>query len=67
MPCYFDANPSGAWSDVTGDEYVASFQNIGTGAPQGVNCTVAEVTGGSCLSRLKAYIKQTGGSYTAAG
>ena len=65
VPCYFDANPSQSWSQVTGDQYVASAKNIGTGAPQGVNCTVSELTGGTCLSRLKAYIKQTGGSYTA--
>ena len=65
VPCYFDANPSQSWSQVTGDQYVASAKNIGTGAPQGVNCTVSELTGGTCLSQLKAYIKQTGGSYTA--
>jgi hypothetical protein len=65
VPCYFDANPTQSWSQVTGDQFVASAKNIGTGAPQGVNCTVAEVTGGACLSRLKAYITKTGGSYTA--
>ena len=65
VPCYFDANPTQSWSQVTGNQYVASAKNIGTGAPQGVNCTVAEVTGGSCLARLESYIKQTGGSYTA--
>jgi hypothetical protein len=65
VPCYFDDNTTASWTQLTGGEYVASAQNIGTGAPQGVNCTVAEVTGGQCLSRLKAYIQSTGGSYTA--
>jgi hypothetical protein len=66
VPCYFDDNPdSTKWSDVTGDTYVASGKNIGSGAPQGVNCTVSQFLGGSCLESLKTYIAQTGGSYTA--
>jgi hypothetical protein len=66
VPCYYDNNPSQSWSQLTGNQFVASAANIGSGAPQGVNCTVAQVTGGTCLSRLKAYIKQTGGNYTEA-
>jgi hypothetical protein len=66
VPCYFDDHSSAKrWSDVTGDKYVASATNIGAGAPQGVNCTVAQFLDGSCLQSLKAYITQTGGSYTA--
>jgi hypothetical protein len=66
VPCYFDDNPSAArWSDVTGDQYVASARSIGTGAPQGVNCTVEELLDGGCLAELKAYITETGGAYTA--
>jgi hypothetical protein len=66
VPCYFDDHPKAKrWSDVSGDKYVASGDNIGPGAPQGVNCTVGEFVGGSCLENLKAYIAQTGGSYTA--
>ena len=65
VPCYFDDNPDAKWTDLTGDEYVASFDNIGTGAPQGVNCPVDAVLSGECLDTLKAYIEQTGGSYTA--
>ena len=66
VPCYFDGKPSGApWSEVTGDEYVASGANIGAGAPQGVNCTVDELVGGSCLEQLQGWISETGGSYTA--
>jgi hypothetical protein len=65
VPCYFDANPTQAWSQLTGGTYVASATNIGTGAPQGVNCSVSEFLGGGCLSRLKDHIRKTGGSYTA--
>jgi hypothetical protein len=66
VPCYFDDNPNSTrWSGVTGAKYVASGKNIGSGAPQGVNCTVPRFLDGSCLESLKAYIAQTGGSYTA--
>lgn len=65
VPCYFDDHPSAKWSDVTGNEFIASATNIGTGAPQGVNCSVTELVNGSCLQSLKSYIKQTGGNYTA--
>ncbi|MET0323650.1 MAG: hypothetical protein ABW219_00410 [Ilumatobacteraceae bacterium] len=66
VPCYFDDNPSAtSWAEVTGDEYVASAANIGPGAPQGVNCTVAELVDDSCLAELKTYISSTGGSYEA--
>jgi hypothetical protein len=50
---------------VSGAKYIASAANIGSGAPQGVNCTVQQFLDGSCLVTLKAYITQTGGSYTA--
>ena len=44
--------------------YVASFQNLGNAAPQGVQCaSTADVLNGSCLFRLKDYIRQTGGQY----
>lgn len=67
VPCYFDENTTARWPDVTGDEYVASAQNIGAGAPQGVNCEVDEVLDGGCLDRLKAYIADTGGTYEVSG
>jgi hypothetical protein len=63
VPCYFDDNPTAKWTAVTGDQYVASGANIGSGAPQGVNCSVTDVLSGSCLQSLKSYIEQTGGSY----
>jgi hypothetical protein len=66
VPCYFDDHPNAKrWSEVSGSKYVASGQNIGAGAPQGVNCTVSEYLDGGCLRNLKAYIAETGGSYTA--
>jgi hypothetical protein len=66
VPCYFDDHPNAKrWSDVTGDKYIASGENIGPGAPQGVNCTAEQFLDGSCLARLKAYIAETGGTYTA--
>jgi hypothetical protein len=65
VPCYFDDHPTAKWAGLTGDQYVASGKNIGSGAPQGVNCSVSEVVGGSCLQRLKSTIQQTGGNYTA--
>jgi hypothetical protein len=66
VPCYFDDNPNAtSWSEVTGGKYVASGENIGPGAPQGVNCTVAALLDGGCLGTLESYIAQTGGSYTA--
>jgi hypothetical protein len=65
VPCYFDDHPKAKrWSDVKGAKYVASGENIGPGAPQGVNCSVGEFVGGSCLENLKAYIAGTGGNYT---
>jgi hypothetical protein len=66
VPCYFDDHSgSTKWSDVSGATYVASGKNIGSGAPQGVNCTVSQFLDGSCLEDLKTYITQTGGNYTA--
>jgi hypothetical protein len=66
VPCYFDDHPNAKrWSDVSGSKYVASGHNIGAGAPQGVNCTVSQYLGGSCLRNLKTYIAESGGSYTA--
>ena len=64
VPCYFDDHPSStSWADVTGDEYVASAENIGAAAPQGVNCSLDDFLGGQCLSDLKRRISSTGGSY----
>jgi hypothetical protein len=61
VPCYFDDNPDATnWADVTGDEYIASAQNIGGAAPQGVNCSLEAYLGGSCLSELEGYIASTG-------
>ena len=69
VPCYFDNLPQGSlWPEIENADdpmhYVASFQNLGNAAPQGVHClNVEEVLNGSCLKRLKAYIKETGGEY----
>jgi hypothetical protein len=66
VPCYFDDNPTAKrWHQVTGDQYVACAKTIGSGAPQGVNCTVAELVDDSCLKQLKSHIESTGGSYQA--
>jgi hypothetical protein len=66
VPCYFDDHPDAKrWSQVTGEKYVATHENIGAGAPQGVNCSVGQLTDGSCLSKLEAYVAETGGRYTA--
>lgn len=65
VPCYFDDNPDAtSWSEVTGDQYVASGANIGPGAPQGVNCSVADFLDDQCLTTLQGYITETGGRYT---
>ena len=69
VPCYFNDHPASAgWTDIENAadpmSYVASFQNLGNAAPQGVHCSdVEEVLNGSCLKRLEAYIEQTGGKY----
>jgi hypothetical protein len=69
VPCYFNGAPDGTpWTAIeTANNpmtYVASFQNLGNAAPQGVQCTsTADVLNGSCLFRLKDYIRQTGGQY----
>ena len=69
VPCYFDSVPGEAsWTAIENAAdpmlYVASFQNLGNAAPQGVQCaSTAEVLNGSCLRRLKAYIEDTGGKY----
>jgi hypothetical protein len=69
VPCYFDGAPSGTpWTAIekAADPmaYVASFQNLGNAAPQGVHCaSTTEVLNGSCLRRLNAYIEDTGGKY----
>jgi hypothetical protein len=66
VPCYLDDNPTAKrWHQVSGDKYVASPKNIGSGAPQGVNCSVAELVDGTCLKELKSHIESTGGSYQA--
>ena len=69
VPCYFDNLPQGSlWTEIENAadpmHYVASFQNLGNAAPQGVHCVnVEEVLNGSCLKRLEAYIEETGGKY----
>jgi hypothetical protein len=69
VPCYFDNLPQGSlWPEIENAadpmHYVASFQNLGNAAPQGVHClNVEEVLNGVCLKRLKAYIEETGGKY----
>ena len=69
VPCYFNNLPQGTpWTAIENAAdpmyYVASFQNLGNAAPQGVHCAdVEEVLNGSCLKRLEAYIEETGGKY----
>jgi hypothetical protein len=69
VPCYFDGLPQGTgWTEIENAAdpmyYVASFQNLGNTAPQGVHCVdVEEVLNGSCLRRLEDYIEETGGKY----
>jgi hypothetical protein len=53
------------WSAVTGEKYVASPANIGAGAPQGVSGGMQALLDGSLLSKLRAHIQSTGGSYSA--
>lgn len=73
VPCYFDNAPRGTpWTAIESApdpmSYVASFQNIGDAAPQGVHCaSVAEVLDGSCLIRLEAHIEESGGTYFSSG
>lgn len=67
VPCYFDDHQGEPWTSLTGDTYVASPANIGPGAPMGVNCSVTSFLDGSCLTRLKTYIEESGGSYEVAG
>lgn len=64
VPCFFDDDPDAtSWTDVVGDEYVASARNIGSGAPQGVNCTLDELLDDTCEAELRSYIADTGGTY----
>jgi hypothetical protein len=63
VPCYFDDNQGEPWTALTGDTFVAGPSNIGAGAPMGVNCTTKEFLNGRCLTRLKAYMQDEGGSY----
>ena len=70
VKCYYgtpqDPEHTGQpWSKVHGSRYVASPRNIDSGAPQGVTCTVQQLTEGACLRNLKAYIRRTGGHYFA--
>jgi hypothetical protein len=69
LPCFFDNQPPRTpWSELQNaadpTPFVASFNTLGAGAPQGVNCTVEEFLNGTCLANLKSYISSTGGSYT---
>ena len=69
VPCYFDNLPQGTpWTEIEKADdpmtYVATFQNLGNAAPQGVHCVdVEEVLNGSCQKRLEDYIEKTGGKY----
>jgi hypothetical protein len=68
VPCYFDGTPGVLWPEIENAAdpmvYVASFENLGNAAPQGVHCnSVAEVLDGSCQRRLEDYIEKTGGRY----
>ncbi len=70
VPCYFGTvqNPKHAgkpWSSVTGDEFVASPANIGTAAPRGASGGTQALLDGSLLTKLRAHIEATGGSYSA--
>jgi len=73
VPCYFNNAPQGTpWTAIESApdpmSYVASFQNIGDAAPQGVHCaSVADVLDGSCLNRLEAHIEESGGTYFSSG
>ncbi|MBN3816165.1 hypothetical protein G3N57_05830 [Paraburkholderia sp. Se-20369] len=73
VPCYFNDKPNGTlWSALEGASdpmtYVASFQNLGNAAPQGVECTsTADALNGACLGRLQDYIHRTGGKYSNPG
>lgn len=69
VPCYFNdpAVPT-AWTAIEDAPdpmfYVASFQNLGNAAPQGVHCaSTDDVLNGSCLEQLETYIENTGGKY----
>jgi hypothetical protein len=67
VPCYFNNLPPGAlWTEIENAadpmSYVASFQNLGNAAPQGVHCaSTAEVLNGSCLD--VSHIEETGESF----
>jgi hypothetical protein len=70
VPCYFGtvqkpAHAGKPWSAVTGDKFVASPANIGTGAPQGVSGDTQVLLDGSLLNKLRSHIRSTGGSYSA--
>jgi hypothetical protein len=66
VPCFYDnpANANVPFSQVPAS-YAASPSETGPATPQGVECGLAGYLGGNCLSRLKAYISSTGGSYIA--
>jgi len=69
VPCYFGTvqkpvHAKQRWSSVTGDKYVASPANLGTGAPQGVSGGTKELLDGSLRDRLAEHIRSTGGNYT---
>jgi hypothetical protein len=70
VPCYFGtvqkpAHGGKPWSAVTGDKFVASPANLGTGAPQGVSGDTQALLNGSLMNKLRSHIRSTGGSYSA--
>jgi hypothetical protein len=46
------------------ESYAATPKEIGAAAPQGVQCSTRALLSGTCLTRLKRHIRQTGGNYT---
>lgn len=68
LGCAFQGQPIGTeWRTLDDNpnayDFVASFQNMGNAAPQGVQCDLGQLVRGSCLLKLRTYISQTGGSY----
>jgi hypothetical protein len=67
VPCYFGTvqkptHKGKPWSAVTGEKYVASHDNIGPGAPQGVRGSTDALLDWSLLKNLRTHISSDGGS-----
>lgn len=73
LPCFFDApeNRHKPWSEIpvqNGSPWVASAENLGAAAPQGVTCrSIRILVSERCLGDLKRQIRVTGGHYFARG